>query len=72
MALSQAWLPFYNHFGRRALLRGRLHLHAINATALIEETVSDKAALSEPGAWPVSWSFRWAFEYAGADELTAT
>jgi hypothetical protein len=28
-----------NHFGRRALLRGRLRLHAINATALIEETV---------------------------------
>jgi len=28
-----------NHFGRRALLRSRLRLHAINATALIEETV---------------------------------
>ena len=28
-----------NHFGRRALLRGRLRLHAINATALIDETV---------------------------------
>jgi hypothetical protein len=26
-----------NHFGRRALLRGRLRLHAISATALIEE-----------------------------------
>jgi hypothetical protein len=28
-----------NHFGRRALLRGRLRLYAITATALIEETV---------------------------------
>ena len=32
-----------NHFGRRALLRGRLRLHAINATALIEETVTTAA-----------------------------
>jgi hypothetical protein len=37
-----------NHFGRRALLRGRLRLHAINATALIEETVTT-AALSARG-----------------------
>ena len=51
-----------NHFGRRALLRGRLRLHSINATALIEETVTT-AALSEPGAWPVSWFVRRAFEY---------
>ena len=43
MALCSGLAPLVsNHFGRRALLRGRLHLHAINATALIEETVSDK------------------------------
>jgi hypothetical protein len=28
----------YNHFGCRALLRGRLRLYAIDATALIEDT----------------------------------
>ena len=59
-----------NHFGRRALLRGRLRLHAINATALIEETVT--TAARNRGTWPVSWFVRRAFEYAGADELTAT
>ena len=40
MALCSGLAPLINnHFGRRALLRGRLRLHAINATALIEETV---------------------------------
>ena len=54
MALCSGLAPLINnHFGRRALLRGRLRLHAINATALIEETMTT-AALSEPGAWPVS------------------
>ena len=40
MALCSGLAPLINnHFGRRALLWGRLRLHAINATALIEETV---------------------------------
>lgn len=40
MALCSGLAPLINnHFGRRALLRGRLRLHAINATSLIEETV---------------------------------
>ena len=35
MALCSGLAPLINnHFGRRALLRGRLRLHAINATAL--------------------------------------
>ena len=37
MALCSGLAPLINnHFGRRALLRGRLRLHAINATALID------------------------------------
>jgi hypothetical protein len=37
VALCSGLAPLINnHFGRRALLRGRLRLHAINATALIE------------------------------------
>ena len=41
MALCSGLAPLINnHFGRRALLRGRLRLHAINATALIEETMT--------------------------------
>ena len=44
MALCSGLAPLINnHFGRRALLRGRLRLHAINATALIEETVTTAA-----------------------------
>ena len=44
MALCSGLAPLVsNHFGRRALLRGRLRLHAINATALIEETVTTAA-----------------------------
>ena len=40
MALCPVLAPLTDdHFGRRAMLRGRLRLHAINATALIEETV---------------------------------
>ena len=40
MALCSGLAPLINnHFGGRPLLRGRLRLHAINATALIEETV---------------------------------
>jgi len=57
-----------NHFGRRALLRGRLRLHAINATALIEETVTTAA----PNRDVAGFIVRRAFECAGADELTAT
>jgi hypothetical protein len=72
VALCSGLAPLINnHFGRRALFRGRLRLHAINATALIEMTVTT-AALSEPGAWPVSWFVGRAFEYVVADELTAT
>jgi hypothetical protein len=72
VALCSGLAPLINnHFGRRALLRGRLRLRAINATALIEATVTT-AALSEPGAWPVFMVVRRAFEYAGADELAAT
>jgi hypothetical protein len=44
VALCSGLAPLINnHFGRRALLRGRLRLHAINATALIEETVTTAA-----------------------------
>ena len=44
VALCSGLAPLANnHFGRGALLRGRLRLHAINATALIEETVTTAA-----------------------------
>ena len=59
-----------NHFGRRALLRGRLRLHAINATALIEETVTVGAPNRGRGRFMVASAGR--SEDAGADELTAT
>ena len=40
MALCSGLAPLANnHFGGCPLLRCRLRLHAINATALIEETV---------------------------------
>jgi hypothetical protein len=40
VALCSGLAPLTNnHFGGRTLLRSRLRLHAINATALIEETV---------------------------------
>ena len=57
VALCSGLAPLINnHFGRRALLRGRLRLRAINATALIEATVR-RPALSNRGRGRFSWSF---------------